>query len=70
MEGWVTPVELVGMFHVMDAVSLSLNDGVTGLPIGKAGCSRPGSIDWKLLDACEGINSKIFLFLLSVSNSK
>ena len=50
MEGCVTPGELVGMSCLMDAVPLSLNGGVTGLPIGKAGCSGPGSIDWKLLD--------------------
>ena len=70
MEGCVTPGELVGMFCLVEAVPLSLNDGVTGLPIGKAGCSGPGSIDWKLLDAFEGINSEMFLSLLSVSNLK
>ena len=49
MEGCVTPGELVGMSCLTDAVTLSLNGGVTGLPIGKAGYSRPGSIYWKLL---------------------
>ena len=58
------------MSFLMDDIPLSLNCGVTGLLVGKAGCSDPGSIDWKLLDECEGINSEMFLSLLSVSNSK
>ena len=58
------------MSCLTDAVPLSLNDRLNGLPFGKAGCSGPGSIDWKLLDECEGINSEMFLSLLSVSNSK
>ena len=45
MEGCVTPGELVGMSFLMDDVPLPLNCGVTGLPVGKAGCSSPGSID-------------------------
>ena len=70
MEGCVTPGELIGMSFLMDDVPLSFNYGVTRLPVGKAGCSSAGSIDWKLLDECEGINSGMFLSLLSVSNSK
>ena len=70
MEGCVTSGELVGMSFLMVGVPLLLNCGVTRLPVGKAGCSSPGSIDWKLLDALEGINSEMFLSLLSVSNSK
>ena len=70
MEGCVTPGELVEMSFLMDDVPLSLNCGVTRLTVGKAGCSSPVSIDWKLLDECEGINSEMFLCLLSVSNLK
>ena len=70
MEGCVRTGELVAMFCLTDVVSVSLNDGVTRLPIGKAGCSEPGSIDWKLLDALEGIICEMFLYLFSVSNSK
>ena len=55
--------ELVGMSFLTDDVPLSLKCGVTRLPVGKAGCSGPGSIDWKLLDALEGINSEMFLSL-------
>ena len=64
MEGWVTLGELARMSFLMGGVPLSLNCGVTGLPVSKAGCSGPGSIDWKLLDALEGINSELFLSLL------
>ena len=70
MEGCVTPGELVGMSFLMDDVPLSLNCGVTRLPAGKAGCSSHGSINWKLFDEHEGINSEMFFSLLSVSNSK
>ena len=45
MEGCVTPGELVGMSFLMGCVPLSLNCGVTRLPVSKAGCSSPGSID-------------------------
>ena len=70
MEGCVTPGELVGMSFLMDGVPLSPNCDVTRLPDGKAGCSSAGNIDWNFLDECEGINSEMFLSLLSVSNSK
>ena len=46
------------MSFLMDDVPLSLNHGVTRLPVGKIDCSGPGSIDWKLSDAFEGINSE------------
>ena len=70
MEGCVTPGELVGMSFLTDDVPFSLNYGVTGLPAGKADCSSHGSIDWKLPDALEGINSEMFLSLVSLSTLK
>ena len=70
MEGCVTPGKLVGMSFLTDGIPLSLNYGVTGLPVGKAACSGPESIDWKLPDVLEGINSEMFLSLASLSNSK
>ena len=47
MEGCVIPEEpekLVAMSCLADDIPFSLNAGVTGLPIGKAGCSMSGSI--------------------------
>ena len=66
----VTPGELVEMSFLTDDVPLSLNFSVTRLPVGKADCSGPGGIDWKLPDALEGINSEMFLSLASLSNLK
>ena len=53
MEGCIKPGELVGMSFLTGGVPLLLNCGVTRLPVGKAGCSGPGSIDWKSLNELE-----------------
>ena len=58
------------MSCLTDDIPFSCNAGVTGLPLGKAGCSMSGSIVWKFLDALEGINCELFHSLLSASNSK
>ena len=58
------------MSCLTDDVPFSWNAGVTGLPVGKAGCSMSGSTVWKFLDALEGINCELFHSLLWVSNSK
>ena len=67
MEGCVTPGELVRMSFLMDDVPLSLNCGVTRLPVSKADCSGSGSIDWKLPDVLEEIISEMFISFASLS---
>ena len=70
MEGCVTPGELVGMSFLMGGATCSFISGVTGLPVCKAGCSSAGSIDWKLLNTPEGMNSVDFLSLATLFSSK
>ena len=48
-EGWVTPWELLAITCLTGVVPFSQNDGVTGLPLGMAGCSGCESIAWMLL---------------------
>ena len=70
MEGCVTPGELVGMSFLMGGATCSFISGVTRLPVCKAGSSGTGSIDWKLLNAPEGMNTVEFLSLAALSNLK
>ena len=62
------PVELVGICPCSVGVALLINDGRTGLTIGKAGISRV----WRFEGCCNlaGICPLLFLSLPSASNSK
>ena len=69
VEGWLTLVELTGMFPCTGSVVLLVKAGGTRLPNGKAGISGAGWLELKGWWEHGGISPVLFHSLPSASNS-